>query len=96
MTPANTDPALQSFREQIAALDRTILHALNARIALVQQLKDHKERMGLAFYDPAQEAKVLADLAQANPGPISTLGLQELYAFLLDWTKREVAGKDRG
>ncbi len=89
MTGSNLDPVIQGHREQIAANDLKILQALNARIDLVRRLKDYKAAQGLAFLDAAQEERVLAELGQANAGPMSEEGLREIFGFILDWTKRE-------
>jgi len=88
---SNRDPVIQSHRAQIAANDLEILQALNARIDLVKRLKDYKATQGLDFLDAAQEERVLAELGQANAGPMSAEGLREIYGFILDWTKREAA-----
>lgn len=91
--PTDTDPMIQTFRKQISDNDLKILEALNHRINLVKSLKDHKDAQGLTFYDATQEDAVLAQICQANHGPASETGLREIYAFLLDWTKREVVGR---
>ena len=88
----NTDPIIRHHRDQIAAIDLEILDAINRRIPLVKHLKDYKEAQGLGFHDPAQEDRVLAQLIQANPGPLSEEGLQEIFGLILQWAKREAAG----
>jgi len=75
---SNHDPIIQSHREQIAANDLRILQALNARIDLVKRLKDYKATQGLGFLDAAQEERVIAELDQANAGPMSDAGLREI------------------
>jgi len=85
------DPFIQRHREQIAALDRQILEALNERIHLVKALRDHKEARGLGFQDPAQEARLLDRLSEANPGPLSEEGLREIFRTILQWAKRDAA-----
>ncbi len=85
------DPVIRDYREQIANIDRTILDALNERIRLVKRLKDHKEARGLSFHDPAQEKRVQASLRQANGGPLSEQGLQEIYGLIMEWSKRDAA-----
>lgn len=86
------DPVIQSFRDQIASLDRQILEALNGRIRLVERLRTHKAAQGLGFYDAAQEERVIAQLKQANGGPLSDEGLTELFRLILAWSKREATG----
>lgn len=85
------DPIIQQHRAHISALDQRILEALNERVHLVKQLKDHKDTQGLSFYDAAQEDRVIAALSQANPGPLSSEGLSEIFRLILAWSKREAA-----
>jgi chorismate mutase len=85
------DPTLRGFRDQISAADRAILDAVNTRLELVTQIKAYKDSHGIAFLDPDRERRMLMDLAQANRGPLSSEGLQELLTSVLDLTKRELA-----
>jgi len=86
-----TDPVVEQIREQITNLDRALVESINKRLKLVQQLRRYKERHELPFLDPSREEWMLRYLTRANRGPLSTEGLAELYAFLLDVTKRETA-----
>jgi chorismate mutase / prephenate dehydratase len=85
------DPLIRQLREQLSDNDVHIVEALNARLKLVAQLKRVKEERGIDFLDPAREAWMLQYLTRANRGPLSPEGLNEIYAELLDLTKREVA-----
>ena len=87
-----TDPTVQRLRDEISALDRSILDAVNRRIDLVATLRRHKQEVGLPFLDPDRERQLLDDLMGANRGPLSDEGLRELFGELLDLTKREVSG----
>jgi chorismate mutase/prephenate dehydratase len=82
------DPVLRDHRAQLAAIDREILAALNRRIGVVRQIRQHKQAKGLDFLDPAQERRLLADLAEANPGPLPEAGLREVFGLILAWAKR--------
>jgi chorismate mutase len=86
---ADSDPVVRDLREQIAAADLTLLEAVNRRVELVRQLKEHKATRGIEFVDRAQEERLVEHLAGANRGPLSDCGLRELYRALLDLTKRE-------
>ena len=68
---------------------------MNARLKLVARLKSYKESRGLSFVDPEREEWMLNYLARANRGPLSAEGLQEIFAEVLDLTKREV-GRSEG
>ncbi len=96
MTDPSTDPLIRQLREQISDNDRSIVEAINARLKLVAQLKRYKESHGLDFVDTAREEWMLQYLARANRGPLSAEGLREIYAEILDLTKREVARNDEG
>jgi chorismate mutase/prephenate dehydratase len=86
------DPTVNDLREQIAAVDRSIVDALNRRLTLVAQLKRHKDEHGISFVDEAREQWLLDHLSEANAGPLSDEGLRAFYAELLALTKREVTG----
>jgi chorismate mutase len=88
------DPVIKQFREQISDTDRAIVDALNKRLKLVAQIKAYKESQGVSFLDPEREEWMLQYLTRANRGPLSAEGLRELYALILDLSKREVAKGD--
>ena len=87
----NADPLIRQLREQISDADRKIVEAINARLKLVARLKAYKESRGLSFVDPEREEWMLNYLTRANRGPLSAEGLREIFAEVLDLTKREVA-----
>jgi chorismate mutase len=87
----NADPLIRQLREQISDADRKIIEAVNARLKLVARLKAYKESRGLSFVDPEREEWMLNYLTRANRGPLSAEGLREIFAEVLDLTKREVA-----
>ncbi len=86
-----TDPVVSQLREQLTSADRSLVEAINKRLKLVQQLWRYKEQHGLPFLDPDREQWMLQYLARANRGPLSAEGLAEIYAQILDLTKRETA-----
>ena len=85
------DPIIRQLREQVSDNDRALVEAINARLRLVTQLKRYKESRGIEFVDPEREEWMLRDLTRANRGPLSTEGLEQIYAEILDLTKREVS-----
>jgi chorismate mutase len=84
------DPVVRELRGRISAQDRAILAAVNARIELVDELREHKLGQGWDFLDSGREERLLAELAEENPGPLSEEGLRELFTDLLALTKREL------
>lgn len=91
---ATQDPIIRQLREQLSDVDRGIVEAINARLKLVARLKRYKESHGIQFVDPEREEWMFSYLARANRGPLTTEGLREIYAALLDLTKQEV-GRQR-
>jgi chorismate mutase len=85
-----TDPLTEELRSRIADEDRAILAAVNARLRLVAQLKEHKSETGAAFFDPEQEKRVLQTLVDASAGPLSEEGVRKLFEEILALTKREL------
>jgi chorismate mutase len=88
------DPELEELRAQIAERDREVVSAVNARLQLVRQLKEHKEAQGAGFLDIQQEQRIHRQLEKFNPGPLSDKGLHELVGEILDLMKRELRGVD--
>jgi chorismate mutase len=84
-----TDPVVEQIREQITHADRALFETINKRLKLVAQLRRYKERHDVPFLDPAREEWMLRYLSRANRGPLSAHGLAEIYALVLDISKRE-------
>ena len=96
MTNPGDDPLIRQLREQISDADRAIVDAINRRLELVARLKGYKESRGLDFVDLQREEWMLSYLSRANRGPLSPEGLRELFAEILDLTKREVGRRESG
>jgi chorismate mutase len=86
------DPTVQRLREEISEVDRAILDVVNARLELVARIRRHKAEVGLPFVDQNRERALIEALESLNAGPLSAEGVRELYAYLLDLTKREIDG----
>ena len=91
-TETDTHEALAGLREQVSAIDREIVEAINRRIEVVREIWAHKDEHGLDTVDPDRERWLHEHLAESNRGPLSPEGLKEIYAAILDLTKREVRG----
>jgi 3-deoxy-7-phosphoheptulonate synthase/chorismate mutase len=85
------DATVRELRERISANDLALLEAANRRVGLVAELKAYKESVGLPFVDRGREEQMIAELQAANPGPLSTEGVEALFRAVLDVVKREVA-----
>jgi chorismate mutase len=85
------DPVIRQLREQVSDNDRALIEAINARLRLVAKLKNYKDSRGIDFVDPEREEWMLRDVSRANRGPLSQEGLEEIYAAILQLTKRELS-----
>jgi len=84
------DQLVGELRERTTETDLALLAAVNRRIELVRELREHKLAQGWGFLDRDREERLLAALAAENPGPLSEAGLRELFTSLLALTKREL------
>ena len=91
----SADPDLSGLREQIAALDREVLEALNRRLDLVARVQDHKQVTGTRLIDARREAELLQQLAAGNTGPLSERGVQAVFTAVLDVMKQELQSEPR-
>ena len=85
-----SDAALDSLRDRVAEADRAILDLVNHRIELVTEIRTLKETHGVPFRDPGQEERLLARRREANGGPLSDEGVEQLFREILDLVKREL------
>jgi chorismate mutase len=85
------DHVIRELRNQISDNDLALVLAINKRLKLVARLRDYKAARGYPFLDQAREEWMLTFLSRANRGPLSTDGLEEIYAALLHLTKRELS-----
>jgi chorismate mutase/prephenate dehydratase len=80
---------LRELREQIDAVDRQIVGAINERLGLVEELWRLKAELGVDRLDPGREAQIRESLRTTNGGPLTDDGLDELIDAILALTKRE-------
>jgi chorismate mutase len=79
-----------AVREQIALNDEVIVAAVNRRLALVIELWELKQELGLDTVDPDRERLLRARLASSSDGPLTPAGLDRLVTTLLELTKSEL------
>jgi prephenate dehydrogenase len=89
------DPRLDDLRDQIAALDRSVLEALNRRLELVRAVAEHKAETGAPAIDAKREAELLQELTTVNRGPLSEQGVRTAFSALLDVMKQELRRQAR-
>jgi chorismate mutase len=91
--PSDDDPRIRSLRQQVSDNDVALVAAMNRRLELVERMWRYKESLGLEVLDPEREEWMLRYLGRANRGPLSTEGLEELFATVLELTKKELRAR---
>src|SRR3954467_8823356 len=81
---------LRRLRDEIGAVDRGILEALNRRFDLVRRINKHKQGAGRPVIDAEREAELLQELNAANAGPLSRDAVEALFGAVLDVMKQEL------
>lgn len=69
ITP-KASPELAQLRDQIDSLDHQLLHLLNQRARVAEQVGEVKKREGSTFFRPDRVAQVIEKIKAANPGPL--------------------------
>ena len=87
---ADIPPELAALRAEIAAVDRTLLDALNHRLELVSSVRAHKDATNVRFVDAERESALLRELANVNRGPLSERGVNAIFSAVLDVMKQEL------
>jgi chorismate mutase len=88
-----SDAVVAELREEITALDRTLVELVNRRLLVVRRLHDHKLAHDLPLRDTGREESMLRLLGDENTGPLSEEGLAGFYRYVLDLTRRELHGE---
>jgi chorismate mutase/prephenate dehydratase len=82
-TPALTSAELDALRRRIDELDKTLVHLLGERAALVVQIGQAKRRDGIPIYAPHREQQVIARALANNNGPLSPRTIEAIFRELM-------------
>lgn len=83
---------IDEFREEISAVDRELLDALNRRLEVVRRLHAFKQREGIPLRDLGREEALIAALQAENGGPLSADAVARFFHFVLELTRDEIHG----
>ena len=79
---------LDDLRKRIDRLDEMLVRLLNARAACALEIGRVKQMVGMAVYQPAREADVLAHVQTINPGPLDNGAIKRLFERVIDEARR--------
>ncbi len=74
---------LAQLRTEIDAVDRELLHLLNRRAGLANEVGELKRSEGSPVYRPEREAQVILGLQQANDGPLKDSNVATIWREIM-------------
>jgi len=84
VTRESAEKALAECRERIDDLDRQLVHLLNARTRIVEEIGRIKGECGMRIYEPRREDEVLANVEGNNSGPMSHEAARRIFERIID------------
>ena len=75
---------LGECRQAIDEIDRNLLHLLNERTAIVEQIGIIKRSLQMAVYEPKREDEVYANILSHNTGPLPPDAAKRVFERIID------------
>jgi chorismate mutase len=93
-----THDDLARCRETIDELDLRLLHLLNQRTSVVEEIGRIKQELRLAVYEPKREDQVFANVLSHNQGPLPPDAVKRIFERIIDEMRTvqrlKIVGKD--
>jgi 3-deoxy-7-phosphoheptulonate synthase/chorismate mutase len=83
MERADTQSRIEELRGRVDEVDRELIHILNERARIVQELVAIKAEAGKALFDPKREEEILRRAVESNEGPIYDTSMREIFELIL-------------
>ena len=74
---------IADLRVAIDALDKQLLHTLNQRAALANEVGDIKRKEGSQIFRPEREAQVIQKMQTANGGPLKDINIANIWREIM-------------
>lgn len=75
---------LENCRIRIDDLDVRLLHLLNERTAIVEEIGRIKHDLQLAVYEPKREEQVFSNVTRHNHGPLPHDAVKRIFERIID------------
>lgn len=75
---------IADWRSKIDELDEQIVKLLNQRAAAAVEIGKLKQKNSAPIYEPGREQTVFEHVARVNPGPLTSVQLQDIYFRVMD------------
>lgn len=82
------DKTMDDWRRRIDEIDLQLVKLFNERTACAIEIGHIKQRLGLEIYSPGREAQVIANVTEANRGPLDAEAMRRLFERVIDEARR--------
>ncbi|MFN0110862.1 MAG: chorismate mutase [Blastocatellia bacterium] len=76
------------WRQRIDDIDLQLVRLFNERTQCAIEIGHIKKRIGLEIYSPSREAQVIANVTNANTGPLDAEAIRRLFERVIDEARR--------
>lgn len=89
MTDTNSgEKTMDDWRCRIDEIDLHLVKLFNERTQCAIEIGHIKKRLGLEIYSPTREAQVIANVTNANHGPLDGEAIRRLFERVIDEARR--------
>lgn len=82
------EKSIEDWRIRIDQIDRQLVELFNERSRCAIEIGHIKARLGLDVYSPQREAQVMANVTDANRGPLADEAIRRLFERIIDESRR--------
>lgn len=75
---------IENWRRRIDEIDRQLVKLLNERARCAIEIGWLKRRQGTSVYQPEREREILANVLDANGGPLSNDAIRRLFERVME------------
>jgi chorismate mutase-like protein len=75
---------LAEHRRRIDEIDLQILHLVNQRTSVVENIGRIKRELQMAIYEPRREDDVFRNVTENNPGPLPSDAVRRVFERIMD------------
>lgn len=84
----SSEKTMDDWRCRIDEIDQQLVRLFNERTQCAIEIGHIKKRLGLEIYSPTREAQVIANVTNANHGPLDGEAIRRLFERVIDEARR--------
>lgn len=88
LTHEQGQQAMTQWRQRIDEIDLHLVRLFNERTRCAIEIGHIKKELGLEIYSPTREAQVIANVTNANQGPLDAEAIRRLFERVIDEARR--------